>query len=868
MGELVFAIRVKDDGSAVVERFGSNVQKTGKAVGQTAGRMTRAFGAVRGGISRTLGSIFNLRNAIIGLGAVAAIRTVVKSFADFETQMNRVRVLTGATGKDFMALENLARELGRTTAFSAKQSADAMGFLSMAGFEVDEVMSALPETLKLAAAAQLELGEAADIVTNILTGLQIPMEDLGKANDVLVKAFTSTNTNLQQLGQAFKFVGPVTTSAGLAFEEVTAALGLLGNAGIQASMAGTTLRGAIAKLLNPSAEGAKVLAELGVEAIGTTGKMNPLSDIIEQLAEGGATTADIFKIFGQRAGPGIAALLSQGSKAIKDLTRTLEDSAGVAERAAEIQLEGLNGSLIKMKSAAEGAAISIGESLAPFVAEGADVIRELAGAATEAVAAITVSIGTTKGFGETLRSFMPTANTLVRGFFIMARAIEVVKIAFKAMDIAISGIAITLNLLFGQVDRARLLGTRVKELAAEIKQSAENLKELSIQEELATRAQAERNRELAFEKELGSEIARGRKEILRIERLGRDVTNEQIDQQFKLRRQQKELEKDLDTFKTTEFTLIKIRGAAVRKEREEEAQRAREFKQFKENEATAIKEIAELRSITAEEAKAVLRFPEGELFKATVEDIVNTTTKFLDKNRKDMSNLALATGATSQKAVQAIGDISQTGAESISATLARVDQESQQRILQDLARFKGTEDQKLRFVKQRVRDQIAFERGALVEASASLFGALASLAETGGEKQFKLVKKFQIAEAITSGILAVQRTLASLPFPANVVAAAAIAAQTIANVRRIQQAKPGGGAGGAGGFSAPGVGGQGGPGTTGMIEGPAMGAQVGGLQEVNISVAGFVGDEATLASEIGRVLREAEGDGVQVNVAT
>ena len=118
----------------------------------------------------------------------------------------------------------------------------------MAGINSTDSISALPNVLNLATAGSLELSNAADIVTNVMSGFGISADDVGKATDVLVTGFTSANTDFQQLGEAFTYAGPVAKAAGLGFEETSATLALLGNAGIQASMAGTTLRGAITRL--------------------------------------------------------------------------------------------------------------------------------------------------------------------------------------------------------------------------------------------------------------------------------------------------------------------------------------------------------------------------------------------------------------------------------------------------------------------------------------------------------------------------------------------------------------------------------------------------------------------------------------------
>lgn len=300
---------------------------------------------------------------------------VVKVASDFESSMNRVRALSGAAGDSFDALRTQAQELGRTTQFSAAQAADAMGFLAMAGFDANEILGAMPSTLTLAASAQLDLARSADIVSNVMTGYGIEVEQLDHAVDVLTKSFTSANTDLSQLGDAFKYAGPVAKGAGIEFEEAAAALSLMGNAGIQGTMAGTSLRGALTRLMNPTGEVASKLAELGIEASNADGSLVSLESLVSQLEDSGATTADMMLLFGQRAGPAMAALVEQGSDALTDLTGELKNAGGTAQEIADIQMEGMRGAMLRMKSAAEGAAIAIADTgllsgLAKF-AEGA-----------------------------------------------------------------------------------------------------------------------------------------------------------------------------------------------------------------------------------------------------------------------------------------------------------------------------------------------------------------------------------------------------------------------------------------------------------------------------------------------------------------
>ncbi|MEE3155588.1 MAG: phage tail tape measure protein, partial [Pseudomonadota bacterium] len=289
---------------------------------------------------------------------IAAVRVA----GDFEQSMNRVAAVSGATGNELEQLSNIAKEMGRTTQFTASDAADALGFLAMAGFDAKESMEALPGTLQLAASAQMDLAESADIVSNVLSGYGMEVSDLARVNDVLVKAFTASNTNLQQLGEAMTYAGPVAAAAGVQFEEATAALGLMGNAGIQASMAGTSLRGAISRILAPTKKVSGIMAELGLKFTDAQGKLVPLVDIITQLGPHADDAGLFMELFGQRAGPAMAALVSQGAGALTDLTTDLQNAGGTAKRIADVQMEGLNGAMKRLQSAFEGLQIAIAES--------------------------------------------------------------------------------------------------------------------------------------------------------------------------------------------------------------------------------------------------------------------------------------------------------------------------------------------------------------------------------------------------------------------------------------------------------------------------------------------------------------------------
>lgn len=315
---------------------------------------------------------------IVGLGA-ASVMTVAK----FDEAMSKVAAVSSATGGQLAKLREQAKELGATTQFSASEAAAGMEFLARAGFEVDEIYSAMPGMLNLAAAGALDLGRAADITSNIMSGFSMEASEAARVADVLAKTAASANTNVEQMGEAMKYVAPVAAGLGISLEETAAAIGILGDAGIQASMAGTTLRRGLLNLSAPTNRAAAVMKELGLQVFDAEGKMRPLREIIAQLEEGmkGYTeqqkTAALSTLFGAEAVSGWMALLQRGSEDLANFTTELENSSGTSEEMAKIMMDNLSGALKELKSALEGAAIAFGEVLEPTVRKVSGRITEL-----------------------------------------------------------------------------------------------------------------------------------------------------------------------------------------------------------------------------------------------------------------------------------------------------------------------------------------------------------------------------------------------------------------------------------------------------------------------------------------------------------
>ena len=317
-----------------------------KSMERAQGRLKQTGASMRKAGSKMTMAVTAPLAAIGGLGLNVAM--------NFESAMNQVSAVSGATGRDLENLEGIARELGAKTKFSATEAAEGMNFLSMAGFSVKQTMSALPATLDLAAAANMRLGEGADIVSNVMQGFGRKAGRTRETVDLLTKTFTSSNTNLKQLGDAMSYVAPVAKGFGQSMESTAAAVGLLSNAGIQGTRAGTGLRRVLSIL-------AKKSGELGVEVYNASGDMRPFVEILGDIEKQGLSSAEIMDLFGMRGGPVMQTLLARGSEALQDFTGDLSNAGGTAKDVAETQMKGMKGALIELKAAASEVAISFSE---------------------------------------------------------------------------------------------------------------------------------------------------------------------------------------------------------------------------------------------------------------------------------------------------------------------------------------------------------------------------------------------------------------------------------------------------------------------------------------------------------------------------
>ncbi|WP_404470643.1 phage tail tape measure protein [Sutcliffiella horikoshii] len=369
----------------------------------------------------------NKASLAIGAAVATGIGASTKVAMDFEAAMSRVKAISGATDEEFQQLSSIAKEMGESTQFSASQAAAALEYLSMSGFKVEQQIAALPSVLNLAAAAKVDLGQSADIVSNIMTGFGITADETGSAVDILVKTMTTANTDLPQLGQAMLYVGPVAKNLGLSLEETAASVAQMSNAGIQGSQAGTALRAALLALANPTGQTVKAMEALNIEVTNADGKMKPLPDLIGHIAskmanmEDAQKTATVAQLVGTEAASGFLALLDVGEDKLKDYTRTLENSGGVAEEVAKIQNDNVKGAFLEFQSALEGAGIKLGDEFLPMFREvittGTDIVRMISDL-NPGVVATGVKMAGTAASVALVATSVAKLTTLMRGLMV------------------------------------------------------------------------------------------------------------------------------------------------------------------------------------------------------------------------------------------------------------------------------------------------------------------------------------------------------------------------------------------------------------------------------------------------------------------
>ena len=338
-------------------------------------------GFASGGVADALGSIgaaAETAGRALTLGVTAPLMTAagaaIQTGMQFDASMSNVYGLMSSLNlsqAQMDALRDTAREMGATTKFSASEAADAMGYMALAGWDDAQVIAGIPGVLNLAAAANMDLAKASDIVTDTMTPFGMAAERAGEAADVFAYAQANSNTTVEALGEAMKYAAPTADAFGMTLQDTAAAMGVLANAGIKGSQGGTTLNAMLRDMKNNAKNGAIAIGKTKVALTNADGSYRSYAAIIRDIDKATSSMtasqrdAALGAIFGDESLKGILATLKQGPDALDAMTEGMYACGGAAADMAATMGDNLKGDLAILESGAQDMAIALSDWLMP-----------------------------------------------------------------------------------------------------------------------------------------------------------------------------------------------------------------------------------------------------------------------------------------------------------------------------------------------------------------------------------------------------------------------------------------------------------------------------------------------------------------------
>jgi TP901 family phage tail tape measure protein len=346
---------------ANITKLERTMKKASGVVDQQSRKMERRWDRKAKKMQRTtVNAAGAMRTALASVGGALVLGGAIRTLAEFEQSMATVKAVTGATEDQFRQMTEVAKDLGATTRFTASQAADGLLMLARAGLSAEQAMAALPDTLNLAQSGALDLGDAADIVTNVLSGMRLEVDDLTRVGDVLTKVANNANTDVQQLGVAFSYAAPIANQFGLSLEETAGVLGTFSNNGIKAERAGTSLNNILSKLHTRSNQGSDILAKYSLTYDDLDVTINGLLPVLRKLQKANISAADSMSLFKIRGAVG-ASILSKQVDTMVDLIDVSRDAGGEMARVSAIMDDNLNGAIKRLQSAMQAFVLEAGE---------------------------------------------------------------------------------------------------------------------------------------------------------------------------------------------------------------------------------------------------------------------------------------------------------------------------------------------------------------------------------------------------------------------------------------------------------------------------------------------------------------------------
>lgn len=386
------AEEAKKDSSKIKEAFKSAFSSIEKASSNTFKKLKENFkkskptpasaggGKGKGGLLGSIGGAMAFGgSAAIGAAAAVGLTTgisdAVSKYQEFDDAILQVKAISKATEEEYGKMRQQAKDLGRTTRYTATEVAEAQKYQAMAGWKTNQILSATPAIMNLATASGEQLATVSDIVTDSMTAFHWEAKDATKFTDILAATATSANTNVGMMGESFKYVAPSAANLGESIQETATFLGVLANSGMKASQAGTSLNMIFSSLLTPSDNASMLLEKMNVKLQDAKGNFLGLDNVLKQIKtsmdkaglgsyERGAVLSTIF---GERGGRAANILMSTSDKDVNSLRSKIYNSSGETKKMANTMDSGMGGSLERLKSSFNGLLIEVMEKVAPVL---------------------------------------------------------------------------------------------------------------------------------------------------------------------------------------------------------------------------------------------------------------------------------------------------------------------------------------------------------------------------------------------------------------------------------------------------------------------------------------------------------------------
>ena len=352
-------------------------------------------GFASGGVADALGSIgaaAETAGRALTLGVTAPLMTAagaaIRTGMEFDSSMSNVYSLMTSlnlTQADMDELRQTAIRMGATTKFSASEAADAMGYMALAGWNNKQTIEALPGVLNLAAAANMDLAKASDIVTDTMTPFGMAASRAGEAADAFAYVQANSNTTVEGLGEAMKYAAPTADAFGMTLQDTAAAMGVLANAGIKGSQGGTTLNAMLRDMKKNADNGRIAIGKTKVALTNADGSYRSYAAIIRDIDKATSSMtasqrdAALGAIFGDESLKGILATLKQGPDALDEMTKGLYACEGAAKEMAETAENNLQGDLTKLGSGVSTMGIALHDFFVPAIRQTVQAVTGLVG---------------------------------------------------------------------------------------------------------------------------------------------------------------------------------------------------------------------------------------------------------------------------------------------------------------------------------------------------------------------------------------------------------------------------------------------------------------------------------------------------------